>query len=69
MCTGRFSMIERMIAASVVDLPEPVGPVMSTSPAGMWTKVSSTSGSPSSETSGILNGMRRKTAATEPRWT
>ena len=25
MCTGRFSMIERMIAASVVDLPEPVG--------------------------------------------
>ena len=35
MCTGRFSMIERMIAASVVDLPEPVGPVIRTRPAGM----------------------------------
>ena len=28
MWTGRFSMIERMMPASVVDLPEPVGPVI-----------------------------------------
>ena len=57
------------MAASVVDLPEPVGPVMRTRPAGMWTKVSRTSGRPSSEISGILKGIRRKTAANDPRWT
>ena len=28
MWTGRFSMIERMMPASVVDLPDPVGPVI-----------------------------------------
>ncbi len=33
-----------MMAASVVDLPEPVGPVMSTNPAGNWAKVATTSG-------------------------
>ena len=63
MWTGRFSMIERMMPASDVDLPEPVGPVMRTRPFGRWTKLSRTSGRFSSVIDGSLNGIRRKTAA------
>ena len=37
MCSGRLRLIQPTMAASVVDLPEPVGPVMSTSP---WGRVS-----------------------------
>ena len=69
MWTARLSIADRMIDASVVDLPEPVGPVMSTSPVGICTKVSSTSGRPSSEMSGILKEIRRNTAAYDPRCT
>ena len=32
MCSARVSLIRSMIAASVDDLPEPVGPVTSTMP-------------------------------------
>ena len=63
MWTGRFSMIERMMPASDVDFPEPVGPVIRTRPLGRCTKLSSTSGRFSSVIDGSLNGMRRKTAA------
>ncbi len=35
MCSGSLAEICEIIAASVVDLPEPVGPVMSTSPSGI----------------------------------
>ncbi len=63
MWTGRFSMTERMMPASEVDLPEPVGPVISTRPLGRWTKLSSTSGRFSSVIEGSLKGIRRKTAA------
>ena len=56
------------IAASVVDLPEPVGPVTSTNPRGLRVNSSSTGGSPSSSRLGISCGMRRKAALIEPRW-
>ena len=48
MWTCRVSTTAWMIAASVVDFPEPVGPVISTRPAGMREKVSMMSGRPSS---------------------
>ena len=63
MWTGRFSMMDRMTPARVVDLPEPVGPVIRTSPFCRWTKLSSTSGRFSSAIDGSLKGIRRKTAA------
>ena len=68
MCTCRCSMTLFRIAARVVDLPDPVGPVIRTRPAGRWTKVSRTSGRFRSPIDGSLKGMRRKTAAREPRW-
>ncbi len=56
------------IAASEVDLPEPVGPVTRTSPRGFRVKSSSTCGRPSSSSSGIWWGIRRNAALIEPRW-
>ena len=47
MCSWRVSLIRSSIAASVVDLPEPVGPVTSTKPRGFFVKSSSTGGRPS----------------------
>ena len=52
-----------IIAASVVDLPEPVGPVTSTSPRGLSHSLLTTGGSPSWSNVLISNGIRRKTAA------
>ena len=57
-----------MIDASVVDLPEPVGPVTSTSPLGLFAISEMTSGSPSSSNERILKGMVRIAPATAPRW-
>ena len=56
------------IAASVVDLPEPVGPVTSTKPRGLRVKSSSTDGSPRSSSFGISDGIVRMTAPTDARW-
>ena len=39
MCSSRVSLISSIIAASVVDLPEPVGPVTSTKPRGFLAKL------------------------------
>ena len=47
MCSWRSRLIRSIIAASVVDLPEPVGPVTSTNPRGFLVKSSSTGGRPS----------------------
>src|SRR2546429_9082782 len=55
-------LIKSMIAASVVDLPEPVGPVTSTSPERSRLKVFSTGGKFSSSRVLILAGMVRETA-------
>ena len=56
-----------MIDASVVDLPEPVGPVTSTSPRGFFDSSVTTGGRPSSSKVRILKGMVRKAPATAPR--
>ena len=56
------ALIRSMIAASVVDLPEPVGPVTSTSPERIRLKVFSTGGKFSSSRVLILAGMVRNTA-------
>ncbi len=65
--TGRVSITDWMIAASVVDFPEPVGPVMRTNPEGKREKVSMISGRPSSCAFRMLNEIRRKAAASAPR--
>ena len=56
-----------MIDASVVDLPEPVGPVTSTRPRGFFASSATTGGRPSSSKVRILNGMVRNAPATAPR--
>ena len=56
------------MAASVVDLPLPVGPVTRTSPRGRSARVAMTGGSESSANDLICSGMTRYTAATAPRW-
>ena len=68
MWTSRLAITSFMIAASVDDLPEPVGPVISTSP---WRRSASSfriSGMPQSSSEGKTIGTRRKTAASVPRW-
>ncbi len=55
-----------MIAASVVDFPEPVGPVTSTRPLSIAARRRTGSGIPSCSRVMILVGMTRKTAP-EPR--
>ena len=64
MCSWRSSLIRSIIAASVVDLPEPVGPVTSTKPRGFLVNSSSTGGRPSCSSAGISLGIRRKAAPT-----
>ncbi len=54
--------------ASVVDLPEPVGPVTSTMPRGRPAKLLTTGGTPSSSSGLISNGITRKAAPTDSRW-
>ena len=56
-----------MIAATVVLLPEPVGPVITTRPRMASAHEGMTVGSPSSETSGA-RGTTRKTKEAVPRW-
>src|SRR5688572_20654105 len=51
-----------MSAASVVDLPEPVGPVTTTRPLARLHRESKSFGRPSCSTERILDGMTRNTA-------
>jgi len=67
MCSCRSVLILSMIEASVVDLPEPVGPVTSTSPRGFLASSAMMGGRPSSPKVRILKGMVRKAPATAPR--
>ena len=62
MCSWRVSLIRSSMAASVVDLPEPVGPVTSTKPRGFFVKSSSPGGRPSVESFGMSCGISRKAA-------
>ncbi len=68
MCSSRSLLILSSMAASVVDLPEPVGPVTKTSPRGLSHKLRTIAGSPRASNPLISQGMVRKTAATAPRW-
>ena len=68
MCSWRVSLIRSSIAASVVDLPEPVGPVTSTKPRGFLVNSSITGGRPSEPRLGMSCGIRRKAADSDARW-
>ena len=69
MWLARVALIASMMAASVVDFPEPVGPVTSTRPWSSWASDSIAGGSPSSSTDWIVAGIRRNTAAAPFCWT
>lgn len=56
------------MAASVVDLPEPVGPVTSTRPRGLSANSAKILGAFSSSRLRILDGMVRSTAAAPRSW-
>ena len=68
MCSSRVSLMTSIIEASVVDLPEPVGPVTSTSPRGRLANSATAGGSPSDSSGAISNGIRRKAAPSAERW-
>ena len=67
MCTGDLELMMSTNDASVVDLPEPVGPVTSTSPRGISARLATTGGSPSCSSDTMSCGMARITAPTESR--
>jgi hypothetical protein len=67
MCSCRSVLILSIIDASVVDFPEPVGPVTSTRPRGRFESSATIGGSPSSAKVRILNGIVRNAPATAPR--
>ena len=56
------------MAASVVDLPEPVGPVTSTRPRGFMAKSPKMAGALSCSSVKILLGIVRKTAPAPRNW-
>ncbi len=57
-----------MIAASVVDLPDPVGPVTRTNPCGRLAKCSIAGGAPSWSSVGSVKGMTRNDIEIAPIW-
>ena len=63
----RVRLTRSITEASVVDLPEPVGPVTSTSQRRRSAKDSTTGGIPRSASGVIRHGMRRMTAPTASR--
>jgi hypothetical protein len=67
MCFGCSRLILSSMVASVVDLPEPVGPVTRTRPRGLLHSPSTMFGMPSSRKPRISYGICRKTADTAPR--
>ena len=68
MCSERVSLIRSMIAASVDDLPEPVGPVTSTTPFFSFAASARAGGSLRSASDGIFDAITRITIAKVPRW-
>ena len=68
MCSSRVLLISSIIAASEVDLPEPVGPVTSTKPRGRRVNSCTAAGRPSSSIEVRPKGIRRKAAPIAPRW-
>src|SRR5258708_21147869 len=68
MCSSRSLLILSSIAASVVDFPDPVGPVTRISPRGLSHMFLTIGGSPSESNPLISQGIVRNTAATAPGW-
>ncbi len=68
MCTSRLRLMWSIMAARVVVLPEPVGPVTSTRPRCSLDSRPTTSGRPSWSKLAADVRTRRKIMATEPRW-
>ena len=68
MCLASFELIWSIIAARVVDLPEPVVPVTRITPRSSEASSLITSGSSSSSAVLIWKGITRQTIETEPRW-
>ncbi len=62
------SLMRSMMAASVVDFPEPVGPVTRTKPRGRVASHSAVGGRSSSSKLGIRDGIIRSASAVSPRW-
>jgi hypothetical protein len=62
MCTSRFSLIQSIIVASVVVLPEPVGPVTRIKPRGRSSRFKTASGSPIAFRFSSWFGIRRSAA-------
>ena len=67
MWSARVSLIRSRIAASVDDLPDPVGPVTRTMPFFNAATSASTGGRFNSASDGILAAMTRITMAHDPR--
>jgi hypothetical protein len=63
---SRNELMRSTMAASVVDLPEPVGPAASTSPYGRRIRSSMPSGVPISSSCGMRVGMARSASAVLP---
>ena len=68
MWSVRVRLISSISDASVVDLPEPVGPVTSTSPRGFVVNSCREDGSFSSSSDLMSVGMVRNAAARLSRW-
>ena len=68
MCWLRVWLISSIMAASVVDLPEPVGPVMITKPRALLANSCRTLGRPRSSSLGVSTGIRRNAALRLLRW-
>ena len=68
MWSVRLRLTSSIIAASVVDLPEPVGPVTSTRPRGCIASSASERGRFSSSSVFSSSGMTRKAAPSASRW-
>ncbi len=68
MCIGLVRLMMSISDASVVDLPEPVGPVTRTRPRRRSVNSRMESGSPRLEKTGISCGMGRRATVTVPRW-
>ena len=68
MWSSRVSLISLIIEASVVDLPEPVGPVTRTIPRGLRANSRITGGRPSWWIGTVSAGIRRNAAPIVPRW-
>ena len=66
-CTARLVLIQSTRDASVVDLPDPVGPVTRTRPCLSRANRRTDSGRPSASKDGISRGMSRSAIAVVPR--